>query len=194
MKKYFSPDCSRSEVEQAQIAYGFQVLMYKILTMAVIFFIAALLGLAYETLCVCVGFGLFRLCAGGLHLNTRIGCLLTTGSIMIGGGALGRYVTFPTWSLVIIYAVVLTGVFLIAPQGTLNNPISPQDQKTMKKRSLALAAAYALIALTDLGGVGSWITIAAAAEMITVLILYIQKKMVTRSETSADAQKHDLSS
>lgn len=180
MKKYFSPDCSRSEVEQAQIAYGFQVLMYNILTIAVIFLTAALLGLLYETLCVCIGFGLFRLCAGGIHLNTRIGCLLTTGSIMIGGGALGNYIRFPLWSLILIYAVIFIGVFLIAPQGTLNNPISEGNRKKMKKLSLSLVAVYALLSITNLGGLSSWITIAALAEMITVLILYLQKRKIKR--------------
>ena len=122
MRKYFSFSSDRSELEKAQILYGIQVLWHNIKTTVIIFAAALLLNVLCGTFWTFLSFGMFRMFAGGLHLNTTVGCLLTTGSIAIGGGILGEYLIFHPWLLFCIYCLILTGVVLFAPQGTVNNP------------------------------------------------------------------------
>ncbi|MBS5215840.1 MAG: accessory gene regulator B family protein [Clostridiales bacterium] len=180
MRKYFSFSSDRSELEKAQILYGIQVLWHNIKTTVIIFAAALLLDVLCGTFWTFLSFGMFRMFAGGLHLNTTVGCLLTTGSIAIGGGILGEYLIFHPWLLFCIYCLILTGVVLFAPQGTVNNPFSEDNQKKMKKRSMILVLIYAVISISGIEKISSWITIGAIAELITVIILYVQKKSVRK--------------
>ncbi len=180
MRKYFSFSSDRSELEKAQILYGIQVLWHNIKTTVIIFAAALLLNVLCGTFWTFLSFGMFRMFAGGLHLNTTVGCLLTTGSIAIGGGILGEYLIFHPWLLFCIYCLILTGVVLFAPQGTVNNPFSEDNQKKMKKRSMILVLIYAVISISGIEKISSWITIGAIAELITVIILYVQKKSVRK--------------
>lgn len=180
MRKYFSFSFDRSELEKAQILYGIQVLWHNIKTTVIIFAAALLLDVLCGTFWTFLSFGMFRMFAGGLHLNTTVGCLLTTGSIAIGGGILGEYLIFHPWLLFCIYCLILTGVVLFAPQGTVNNPFSEDNQKKMKKRSMILVLIYAVISISGIEKISSWITIGAIAELITVIILYVQKKSVRK--------------
>ena len=180
MRKYFSFSSDRSELEKAQILYGIQVLWHNIKTTVIIFAAALLLDVLCGTFWTFLSFGMFRMFAGGLHLNTTVGCLLTTGSIAIGGGILGEYLIFHPWLLFCIYCLILTGVVLFAPQGTVNNPFSEDNQKKMKKRSMILVLIYAVISISGIEKISSWITIGAIAELITVIILYVQKKPVRK--------------
>lgn len=180
MRKYFSFSSDRSELEKAQILYGIQVLWHNIKTTVIIFAAALLLDVLCGTFWTFLSFGMFRMFAGGLHLNTTVGCLLTTGSIAIGGGILGEYLIFHPWQLFCIYCLILTGVVLFAPQGTVNNPFSEDNQKKMKKRSMILVLIYAVISISGIEKISSWITIGAIAELITVIILYVQKKSVRK--------------
>lgn len=180
MRKYFSFSSDRSELEKAQILYGIQVLWHNIKTTVIIFAAALLLDVLCGTFWTFLSFGMFRMFAGGLHLNTTVGCLLTTGSIAIGGGILGEYLIFHPWLLFCIYCLILTGVVLFAPQGTVNNPFSEDNQKKMKKRSMILVLIYAVISISGIEKISSWITIGAVAELITVIILYVQKKSVRK--------------
>ena len=180
MRKYFSFSSDRSELEKAQILYGIQVLWHNIKTTVIIFAAALLLDVLCGTFWTFLSFGMFRMFAGGLHLNTTVGCLLTTGSIAIGGGILGEYLIFHPWLLFCIYCLILTGVVLFAPQGTVNNPFSEDNQKKMKKRSMILVLIYAVISISGIEKISSWITIGATAELITVIILYVQKKSVRK--------------
>lgn len=180
MRKYFSFSSDRSELEKAQILYGIQVLWHNIKTTVIIFAAALLLNVLCGTFWTFLSFGMFRMFAGGLHLNTTVGCLLTTGSIAIGGGILGEYLIFHPWLLFCIYCLILTGVVLFAPQGTVNNPFSEDNQKKMKKRSMILVLIYAVISISGIEKISFWITIGAIAELITVIILYVQKKSVRK--------------
>ena len=180
MRKYFSFSSDRSELEKAQILYVIQVLWNNIKTTVIIFAAALLLNVLCGTFWTFLSFGMFRMFAGGLHLNTTVGCLLTTGSIAIGGGILGEYLIFHPWLLFCIYCLILTGVVLFAPQGTVNNPFSEDNQKKMKKRSMILVLIYAVISISGIEKISSWITIGAIAELITVIILYVQKKSVRK--------------
>ena len=180
MRKYFSFSSDRSELEKAQILYGIQVLWHNIKTTVIIFAAALLLDVLCGTFWTFLSFGMFRMFAGGLHLNTTVGCLLTTGSIAIGGGILGEYLIFHPWLLFCISCLILTGVVLCAPQGTVNNPFSEDNQKKMKKRSMILVLIYAVISISGIEKISSWITIGAIAELITVIILYVQKKSVRK--------------
>jgi len=180
LRKYFSFSSDRSELEKAQILYGIQVLWHNIKTTVIIFAAALLLDVLCGTFWTFLSFGMFRMFAGGLHLNTTVGCLLTTGSIAIGGGILGEYLIFHPWLLFCIYCLILTGVVLFAPQGTVNNPFSEDNQKKMKKRSMILVLIYAVISISGIEKISSWITIGAIAELITVIILYVQKKSVRK--------------
>ena len=180
MRKYFSFSSDRSELEKAQILYGIQVLWHNIKTTVIIFAAALLLDVLCGTFWTFLSFGMFRMFAGGLHFNTTVGCLLTTGSIAIGGGILGEYLIFHPWLLFCIYCLILTGVVLFAPQGTVNNPFSEDNQKKMKKRSMILVLIYAVISISGIEKISSWITIGAIAELITVIILYVQKKSVRK--------------
>ena len=80
MRKYFRFSSDRSELEKAQILYGVQVLWHNIKTTVIIFVVSLLLDALYGTFWTFLSFGMFRMFAGGLHLNTSVGCLLTTGS------------------------------------------------------------------------------------------------------------------
>lgn len=180
LRKYFRFSSDRSELEKAQILYGIQVLWHNIKTTVIIFAVSLLFDALYGTFWTFLSFGMFRMFAGGLHLNTSVGCLLTTGSIVIGGGILGDSLTFHPWLLIWIYCLILIGVVLFAPQGTVNNPFSEEDQKKMKKRSIVLVLIYAVISISGIEKISSWITIGAIAELITVIILYVQKKGVRK--------------
>ncbi|MDO4454010.1 MAG: accessory gene regulator B family protein [Eubacteriales bacterium] len=180
MRKYFSFSSDRSELEKAQILYGIQVLWHNIKTTVIIFAVALLLDIFCGTFWTFLSFGMFRMFAGGLHLNTTVGCLLTTGSVAIGGGILGNHLIFHPWLLFFIYCLIFTGVVLFAPQGTVNNPFSEDNQKKMKKRSMILVLIYAVISVSGIEKISSWITIGAIAELITVIILYVQKKSVRK--------------
>ena len=81
-------DDERAEV----IVYGLQLIFGEVPKIAITFIIAYLLGVLKLTLLAVVALMPYRVCSGGFHLKTHIGCILSTTLYYCGVALLAKHV------------------------------------------------------------------------------------------------------
>jgi len=159
----------RSEIQIMKMQLGVEVFLHDLLMILAILFVSYILGMFRDACLMFIAFGIFRILAGGIHIDSSLGCLVSTGAIVIGGTKIAEIVTFDRWILIPIYVVLIILTALWAPKGTENNPFSSEDSKKMKKYSIILVAVYAVISFFSNSNLRGLLTMAALFEILTLV-------------------------
>lgn len=136
-----------SELDKMKMCLGFQVLFHNAWMTAVILCMAGLMGALKEAIVLFLAFGLLKMKMGGFHFETSLACLLSTGTLVIGGSLLSRHMTFSIGIVVVIYIICIVIFWKVGPQETKNNPLSEQTYEKYKKSSMILSVGYLVVTM-----------------------------------------------
>lgn len=127
-------DEERAEI----IRYGFELMIGEFPKIILMFIIAILLGkIKYFLISIAI-ICPYKICSGGVHLKTHIGCFITTNFVYLGNVYLSELLFFPNIyikyaiiALVYIFAIWL--ILLNAPADTEAVPILRKKERKVKK-------------------------------------------------------------
>ena len=133
-KKMPEMDDEQSEV----ILYGLQLIVGEIPKLFLLFALGILLGLWWQTALAFFLILPYRICSGGFHLKTHIGCILCTNLFYCGNAIISTMCTFPNEisKYITIAIIFLFGIAMItkyAPADTINLPILTKKERRTKK-------------------------------------------------------------
>ncbi|OGO81886.1 MAG: hypothetical protein A2Y18_00575 [Clostridiales bacterium GWD2_32_19] len=145
---FISGYCDLSEVELQKVKYGIDILILNSYKLVIIFFIAYLLGILFQTFLFMLSYGFIRLFAFGMHAQRGITCLLSTIVIFLGLTYYSPFVMLNHLQISVLFIINLTSVMLFAPADTGKKPIvNPQRRKILKGKSVAALVFLYLIAI-----------------------------------------------
>ena len=127
-------DDEQSEV----ILYGVQLIIGEIPKLFLLFAVGILLGLWWQTALAFFLILPYRICSGGFHLKTHLGCIICTNLFYCGNAVISTLWSFPNdiSKYVTIIGVFIFGIIMIslyAPADTINLPILTKKERKTKK-------------------------------------------------------------
>lgn len=125
--------------EKAEVIfYGIQLIVGEVPKFFLMFGLGILLGLWWQTLLAFFLILPYKICSGGFHLKTHLGCFLCTNIVYCGNAFVStiwnfeneilRYITVV---LIWIFGIVMVSVY--APADTENVPILTKKERKTKK-------------------------------------------------------------
>lgn len=126
-------DDERAEV----IMYGIQLIIGELPKIFLVFLVAAVLGIFWETILAFLLILPYKASSGGFHLKTHLGCFLGTVLFYCGNALLSIHVILPY--SVKLFLVILNAIFGIAmvtkyaPADTDNLPILRKKERKTKQ-------------------------------------------------------------
>lgn len=169
------------EIENAKMKLGFEVIVHDVCMIGLILTFAVYLHIFCESLAFFFIFGLFRVMAGGIHLKSSLGCILGTGCLIIGGVKISQGINLNAKEIVVIFVILIVLTYLLAPQGTENNPVKYDDYKKQKECSIIIICFYAIISII-FGEIRELVAIAACSEIFTLLLQYIKNRKIKKRD------------
>lgn len=120
------------------ILYGIQLIVGEIPKMLFMFVLGILLGLWWQTLLAFFLLLPYKVCSGGFHLKTHLGCFLCTNIVYCGNAFLSTIWSFPNdiSKYITIGATWIFGMMMVslyAPADTENLPILTKKERKTKK-------------------------------------------------------------
>lgn len=125
------------EEQAAVILYGIEIIVGEIPKIFLMFITGFILGYWWQTLAAFFLILPYKVCSGGFHLKTHIGCILCTNIIYCGNAILSSLVIIPDyveWTLLAI--TLFLGIICVtkyAPADTENLPILTKKERHTKK-------------------------------------------------------------
>lgn len=125
--------------EQAEIIlYGIQLIVGEIPKIFLMFGIGIILGLWWQTLLAFFLILPYKVCSGGFHLKTHLGCFLCTNIVYCGNAYISTIWNFPNeiTKYITILAIWIFGIIMVsiyAPADTENLPILTKKERRRKK-------------------------------------------------------------
>ena len=119
------------------IMYGIQLIVGEMPKVILMFAIAAVLGILWQTLLAFFLILPYKIVSGGFHLKTHLGCFIGTIICYCGNATLSTYITLPTnIKIAMIIFNILIGAIMVtkyAPADTINLPILTKKERKTKK-------------------------------------------------------------
>ena len=155
--------------EEDKLKYGIEIVLYNFLSTMCVLCIGTIFSDIKNTLITYLAFGIFRIAAGGMHFDTSIQCLTVTSLIVAGSANVAETFEISKTLMLVMYGIMIVGVYKYAPSGTLIHPIREEDRKSRKIQSIFLLFIYMIISLLSNNLIGKLIFVAACCEVITIL-------------------------
>lgn len=120
------------------IMYGIQLIVGEIPKIFLMFALGIILGLWWQTLLAFFLILPYKVCSGGFHLKTHLGCFICTNIVYCGNALLSTIWNFPNnivkfTTILIIWIFGILMVSLYAPADTENLPILTKRERKIKK-------------------------------------------------------------
>lgn len=141
------PSKQCTELEQLQIYFGLQTLIYNFFVTTLILVLSYITKNFIESLLLFSIFGILRIIAGGYHFNSITKCIVVTTLMMVGGGKCVQIIHIPLPLCIIICIFVNILFFSYIPKGTIKNPYTMKYSLAQQKRLRLLSIALTSIAL-----------------------------------------------
>ena len=138
-----------SEPDRKKYDYCYEILLATTLNIAAVVLIGLVTGFLAQTICFMLVFALLKNTVGGYHADSHLGCFAGT----VGTFLLYRLIAalIPASVLPAVAAVfaVFAGitVFLLAPVGTENKPLSRRQKSQLKEDSRLLILFLCIVVL-----------------------------------------------
>lgn len=136
-----------SQMQLMKMRLGFEVLFHNIFMISFVLATAAVCGIFFDALILLFSYGLLKLTVGGIHFKKSSVCLISTSAFVIFGTRISRIMNISMYTVLLIYIICLIFIWLIGPQGTKNNPISPRHYNRLKWKAVMIVSAYLLITI-----------------------------------------------
>ncbi len=148
-KKMPEIDDERAEV----ILYGVQLIVGEVPKIFLMFGLGFILGLWWQTLLAFFLILPYKVCSGGFHLKTHLGCFICTNVVYCGNAILSTKYTFPNEvvKIITIISIWVIGIILVsiyAPADTENLPILTKKERKTKK-----ILSYVFLSINMLGAI-----------------------------------------
>jgi len=120
------------------ILYGVQLIVGEIPKIFLMFGLGIILGLWWQTLLAFFLILPYKVCSGGFHLKTHLGCFICTNIVYCGNAYISTIWNFPNEisKYITIGAIWILGMILVsiyAPADTENLPILTKKERKTKK-------------------------------------------------------------
>ena len=119
------------------ITYGLQLIIGEIPKIFITLIIAYLLGVLKLTIFTVIALTPYRVCSGGFHLKTHIGCIISTTLYYCGVAMLAKYLVIPqNIEYIMAIGIWIFGMIMIklyAPADTENVPILRKKDRKRKQ-------------------------------------------------------------
>lgn len=126
-------DDERAEV----ITYGLQLIIGEIPKIFITLIIAYLLGVFKLTILTVIVLMPYRTCSGGVHLNTHLGCIVSTTLYYCGVAMLAKHIIIAqNIEYILAFGIWIFGMIMIklyAPADTENVPILRKSERKQKQ-------------------------------------------------------------
>ena len=131
-----NPNMSEEEIEVAN--FGLQLVVGEVPKMVILIGVALLLGIARLTLLAFAIVLPFKVCSGGFHLKTHLGCIIGTTLFYCGNVILSKCIVIePIWvKYILILIIWIFGIIMCkkyAPADTENVPIISKKERNKKR-------------------------------------------------------------
>lgn len=120
------------------ILYGIQLIIGEIPKIFLMFGLGIILGLWWQTLLAFFLILPYKICSGGFHLKTHLGCFLCTNIVYCGNAFISTIWNFPneiikniTITAIWIFGIIMVSIY--APADTENLPILTKKERKTKK-------------------------------------------------------------
>lgn len=142
-------DDERAEV----IMYGIQLIIGEVPKIFLMFGLGFILGLWWQTILAFFLILPYKICSGGFHLKTHLGCFICTNIVYCGNAVLSTIYTFQNElaKIIVITIIWIIGVILVsiyAPADTENLPILTKKERRTKK-----ILSYVFLSINMLGAI-----------------------------------------
>lgn len=142
-------DDERAEV----ILYGVQLIVGEVPKIFLMFGLGFILGLWWQTILAFFLILPYKVCSGGFHLKTHLGCFLCTNIVYCGNAILSTIYTFQNElvKIITIISIWIVGIILVsiyAPADTENLPILTKKERKTKK-----LLSYVFLSINMLGAI-----------------------------------------
>lgn len=125
--------------EKAEIIlYGIQLIIGEIPKVFLMFALGIVLGLWWQTLLAFFLILPYKVCSGGFHLKTHLGCFLCTNIVYCGNAFLSTIWNFPnniskyiTIGAIWVFGMIMVSIY--APADTENLPILTKKERNTKR-------------------------------------------------------------
>ncbi len=114
------------------VSYGILLIIETVYKVIVLMFLGEIIGSFLETIAFLVGFSGLRKYAGGFHMKTSLGCMLSVIGFWLLSLALSM-ISLNFFARVIIFLLSVTLVAYFSPCATPNNPIKSKRERLKKK-------------------------------------------------------------
>ena len=148
-KKMPEIDDERAEA----ILYRVQLIVGELPKIFLMFILGILLGLWWQTVLAFFMILPYKVCSGGFHLKTHLGCFLCTNLVYCGNAYISTIWNFPNelTKFIVVALIWVLGVIMVsiyAPADTENLPIlTKKERKTKKILSYVFLGINMLVAL-----------------------------------------------
>lgn len=138
----------------AVLAYGLELLLGELSKLAVLFVLAALLGIFPATFLVTVSTMSFRLLSGGKHCSSHLRCLITTLTIYLSLGWLIGFIRpwfsgpWLPWIFTVSFLSLIAAIYFWVPLGNEHRKLdTPEEKKKFRRLSFILVTGWFLSGL-----------------------------------------------
>ena len=122
------------------VSYGILLMIETVYKILILMILGEKIGACLETVAFLIGFCGLRKFAGGLHMKTSLGCMMSVVVLWSLSIVCSMYcIPYPLYVIISLLTFILVGIY--APCSTLNNPIK---SKELRKRKKVYALAYAV--------------------------------------------------
>lgn len=170
------PRCQRDNIK---IRYGLELFLDSIGKLTIYIIVAKLLGCFPEMVLLIFIFGGLRLLAGGMHMNTSLGCFMVSGIVFVGGARISMYMENNMIIFIVVMCLSLMLVYIYAPSGTINNPINPETYKALKHKSLLFIGTAIFVGIY-LKGVYQNIIMVGISCVVLTIIPFTNRKYIKK--------------
>jgi len=116
-----------------EIRYGLEAIYLSITKVVVIFFLAYLLGILKETICLCLAFNVLRLSGFGLHATKSWMCWVSSSLIFLVFPYLCTVIKLPQMLMIALALIFEINLLLFAPADTKKRPLIHKKKRVRWK-------------------------------------------------------------
>lgn len=161
--------------------FGMDAAFLKFIHTFTMVIVGAMFNMLAESIIFILFFSVLRVFAGGIHAKTKIACYVISWIMILSVLATIKFLPLAILKL-LCFALFLLSIIIIwwlAPQGSDNKPLEPQETAVYRKRALInLAIESALISMLYCLQAYSWAAAATFGLMMVAVMLALRKLQV----------------
>lgn len=166
-----------SDEDKEICEYGYELIISFIIGVGLVLLLGIIFGRAVETAVFIIVFMVTRQYCGGYHANSYVKCISAFFTVYCIVNFLTLLISsvyeIPVWALIIISSEAV--IFELSPIENINKPMSEQEKKSNRIKSIIISLAVSLISLV-LFSIFKEISLLIALTLLSTAVLMIIEK------------------